>query len=102
MVAGKYYEFPVAQIASKNIQIHKAKNYIPKIYGKNEVGGTQILMLSGVSFDKLGLPILPDRSYTAMAENIQHTLYKGMILPVVALGGLIFLVKRTEKKKNLS
>jgi len=100
MTAGKYYEFPVIKIASKNIQIHKAKKYIPKIYGKNEVGGTQVLMLSGVSFDKVGLPMLPDRSYADMAENIQHTLYKGMILPVVALGGLIFLVKRTEKKKE--
>jgi Fe-S-cluster-containing dehydrogenase component len=100
MTAGKYYEFPVADISSTKKQVHKAKKYIPHIYGKNDGGGTQVLMLSGVSFNKLGLPMLLDRSYTAIAENIQHTLYKGMILPVVALGGLIFLVKRTEKKKE--
>ena len=35
MTGGKYYEFPVSEIASKKIQIHKAKNYIPNIYGKN-------------------------------------------------------------------
>ena len=100
MTAGKYYEFPESEMSSTKIQVHKAKKYIPNIYGKNEVGGTQVLMLSGVTFDKLGLPMLPDRSYTALAENIQHTIYKGMILPIVALGGLIFLVKRTEKKKE--
>ena len=100
MTPGKYYEFPVADISSNKIQVHKAQKYIPKVYGKNDGGGTQVLMLSGVPFNKLGLPILPDRSYTAIAENIQHTLYKGMILPIVAFGGLIYLVKRTDKNKK--
>lgn len=100
MTAGNYYEFPVSQLSSTKIQIHNAKKYIPHIYGKNEGGGTQVLMLTAVPFNKLGLPMLPDRSYTALAENIQHTLYKGMILPIVALGGLIYLVKRTEKNKE--
>ena len=100
MTPGKYYEFPVADISSNEIQVHKAQKYIPKVYGKNDGGGTQVLMLAGVPFNKLGLPMLPDRSYTAIAENIQHTLYKGMILPIVAFGGLIYLVKRTDKNKK--
>lgn len=100
MTVGKYYEFPVSDISSTKMQVHKAKRYISHIYGKSEGGGTQVLMLAGVPFNKLGLPVLPDQSYTAIAENIQHTLYKGMILPIVAFGGLIFLVKRTEKKKK--
>ncbi len=57
-------------------------------------------MLAGVSFNKLGLPMLPDRSYTAIAENIQHTLYKGMILPIVAFGGLIYLVKENGEEQE--
>jgi Fe-S-cluster-containing dehydrogenase component len=100
MTAGKYYEFPVSEISSTKKQVHKAKKYLPKIYGRDDGGGTQVLMLAGVSFNKLGLPMLPDRSYTAIAENIQHTLYKGMILPIVAFGGLIYLVKRTDKDKK--
>ena len=100
MITGKYYEFPVSEISSTKKQVHKAKKYLPKIYGKNDGGGTQVLMLAGVPFDKLGLPMLPDRSYTAIAENIQHTIYKGMILPIVAFGGLIYLVKRTDKNKK--
>ncbi len=100
LIPGKYYEFPVAEISSTKKQVHKARQYIPYIYGKNDGGGTQTLMLAGVPFNKLGLPTLPDRSYAAMAENIQHTLYKGMILPIVVFGGLIFLVKRTDKNKK--
>jgi len=100
MTPGEYYEFQVSDISSTKKQVHKAQKYIPKVYGKNDGGGTQVLMLAGVPFNKLGLPMLPDRSYTAIAENIQHTLYKGMILPIVAFGGLIYLVKRTDKNKK--
>jgi Fe-S-cluster-containing dehydrogenase component len=100
MQPGEYYDFPIASIASGKTQYQKAAQYIPKIYGENEVGGTQVLMLAGVPFTKLGLPDLPERSYVALAENIQHTLYKGMILPIVAFGGLIFLVKRSGKNKE--
>ena len=100
MEPGKYYDFPVSSITLGKTQTHKAAKYFPHIYGETEAGGTQALLLAGVSFNKLGMPKLPDRSYTALAENIQHTLYKGMILPIVALGGLIFLVKRTEKKEE--
>ena len=100
MIPGKYYEFPVAEVSSTTKQVHKAEQYIPYIYGKNDGGGTQTFMMAAVPFNKLGLPTLPDRSYAAMAENIQHTLYKGMILPIVVFGGLIFLVKRSEKDKK--
>jgi len=100
MQPGKYYDFPVASIGSGKTQYQPAAQYIPKIYGEKEVGGTQVIMLAGVSFSKLGLPDLPDRSYVALAENIQHTLYKGMILPIVVFGGLIFMVKRAGDKKE--
>ncbi len=100
MVPGNYYTFPLTSIKSGRGNYQKAAKYIPNIYGENEVGGTQVLMLAGVPLNKLGLPDLPDTSYVAMAENMQHMLYKGLILPIVALGGLIFLVKRSESKKE--
>jgi len=100
MQPGSYYDFPVSTITSGKTQSQQAAQYIPTIYGENEGGGTQMLMLAGVPFEKLGLPDLPSRSYVALAENIQHTLYKGMILPIVAFGGLIFLVKRSDKNKE--
>ena len=68
--------------------------YIDHVYGETEGGGTQMLMLSGVPFEKLGLPTLPERSYAAISETIQHTIYKGLVVPVLALAGLIFAVRK--------
>ena len=98
MAPGKYYDFPLSSLESGRTQYKPAADYTPALYGENEVGGTQVLMLSGVPFDRLGLPDLPSESYVALSENIQHTLYQGMILPIVALGGLIFLVKKRGDK----
>ena len=100
MAPGKYYEFPLSSLESGRSQYKQAAHYIPALYGETEVGGTQVLMLSGVPFGKLGLPDLPSKSYVALSENIQHTLYQGMILPIVALGGLIFLIKKRGDKEE--
>ena len=74
-----------------------AARYVPKIYGEKDGGGTQILMLAGVPFEKLGLPDLPERSYASIAEGIQHTLYKGMLLPIALLGGLVYVVPKNQR-----
>jgi Fe-S-cluster-containing dehydrogenase component len=100
MTPGKYYDFRLYSLTSGKVQAQKAKPYIPQVYGEIEVGGTQVFTLAGVNFNKLGLPDLPARSYVAMAENIQHALYQWMILPVAALGGLAYLVKRSDKEKE--
>ncbi len=66
-----------------------AGEYTDHVYGEKEQGGTQVLMMSGVSFKKMGMPTLPERSYASVSETVQHTLYDGLILPIVALGGLV-------------
>jgi hypothetical protein len=100
MEQGKYYDFPVSSIDSGKIFSQKAASYVPQIYGENAVGGTQVLMLAGVPFSKLGLPELPEKSYASTAESIQHTLYKGMIAPIVVLAGLFYFVNRSQKDKD--
>ena len=97
MEPGKYYNFPISQIGSGISSEKAAAKYIPKIYGEKDAGGTQILMLAGVPFDKLGLPVLPDKSYAVLAEGIQHTIYKGMLLPIAVLGGLIYMVRKNQR-----
>jgi hypothetical protein len=37
-----------------------------------------VLKLSGVNFQKLGMPDLPPDAAAAMSETIQHTLYGGL------------------------
>jgi len=97
MTAGEYYEFPVADISGRTpeqVQMHKAGVYTQSIYGEHEVGGTQVLYLSGVPFDKLGLPMLPHDSYASISDGIQYAIYKGMVYPVVVLGGLLYMASK--------
>jgi len=75
-------------------------NYLQHVYGEKEYGGTQVLKLSAVNFQKMGLPDLPEHSSAATSETIQHSLYGGLVLPVVALGALSFIAKRNVKTED--
>lgn len=97
LTAGTVADYPVNDIRTGRTTRHTCAVYQPHIYGEKELGGTQVLLLSALSFNKLGLHTLPDESYASVSENIQHTLYKGMILPLALLGGLLYFVKRNER-----
>jgi len=77
-----------------------AGRYEPEVYGVNEVGGTQVRYLAGVPHERLGLPKLPATSYAAVAEGMQHALYRGFIAPIVLLGGLLFAARRSVKRDS--
>lgn len=72
-------------------------NYQQHVYGEKEYGGTQVLKLSGVPFEKVGMPKLPPYSSAATSETIQHTLYGGLLMPVAVLGALTWVAKRNVK-----
>lgn len=74
-----------------------APAYVPHIYGETEVGGTQMLKLAAVPFEKLGQPTLPERSFASQSETLQHTLYGGLVLPLVVLGGMTWVARRNVK-----
>jgi Fe-S-cluster-containing dehydrogenase component len=74
----------------------KANHYVDYVYGEKELGGTQMIKLAGVPFEKLGQPTLPERSYAANSETLQHTLYGGLIMPLAFLGVLGFFAKRNS------
>jgi Fe-S-cluster-containing dehydrogenase component len=95
---GTLYEFPRGKLGGDRPG-HEAPmgEYQPHIYGEKESGGTQVRYLTGVPHEKLGLPVLPDHSYAAVSEGMQHTLYKGMIAPLALLGGLVVLARRSSK-----
>ena len=57
-----------------------------------------MLVLAGVPYTKLDMPDLPELSSGARSEHIQHTLYKGMVLPLVVLTGLSVLIRRNAKQ----
>lgn len=73
----------------------KVGKYLNHVYGEHEYGGTQVLKLSAVNFEKVGMPNLPPKSSASTSETIQHSLYGGLVLPVVVLGALSFIAKKT-------
>lgn len=73
--------------------------YYPKVYGETDGGGTQVLYLSAVPFEMLGLPTLGDDSVPALSEGIQHSIYQGFVLPGSLYALLAFVMLRNRKAK---
>lgn len=98
--AGDNYRYPRQTLSANDPYEHKVAHYQPHIYGEKEGGGTQVLVLAGVPFASLGLPPLAELSTGARSEHVQHSLYKGMVLPFAALAGITFLVRRNMRKEK--
>jgi Fe-S-cluster-containing dehydrogenase component len=94
LTPGEQAFFPRKTVGSTDTQEKKAPRYNGETYGLKEVGGTQVCYLAGVPFEKLGLPVLPEKSFVSTSEKIQHTLYKGMIAPALLFSSLLFVVRR--------
>ena len=94
LTPGETTTFARKTVGSPDVHEKKVAHYIRHIYGESEMGGTQMLLLAGVDFEKLGYPALRDRSYAATSETIQGALYDGLILPAVVLGGLVFAASK--------
>jgi Fe-S-cluster-containing dehydrogenase component len=72
--------------------------YQPRVYGEDEMGGTQVLYLAAVPFAKLGLPEKGRRSAASVSETLQHGIYQGFIAPAALYAGLAAVVLRNRKK----
>jgi Fe-S-cluster-containing dehydrogenase component len=75
----------------------------PQIFGDTEGGGTQVLYLAGVDFEKLGLPELGDDGVGVQMRAIQHGIYRGFIAPVALygiLGAVLWRNRRAAKKEG--
>lgn len=100
MVPGEMYDFPVTSIDSDTTHKYAAPEYVPHVYGKEELGGTQVMYMSAVGFDKFGLPAYPKESFVSMSSGIQYAIYKGMVYPLVVLAGLVFMVKKNKQQED--
>lgn len=93
---GSVAVFPRGNISGGKDQSYESYvgNYQQHVYGEKEYGGTQVLKLSGVPFEKVGMPNLPPEAAAAHSESIQHMLYGGMVMPLAVLGAMTFIAKR--------
>jgi formate dehydrogenase beta subunit len=60
--------------------------YVDHVYGKEEAGGTSVLYLSSVPFEKLGLPELDAEPIPEVSEGVGN-----IIIPGIVFGGPLIL-----------
>lgn len=75
------------------------KLYVPKVYGENELGGTQVLYLSHVEFEKLGFKFNDTKPVPELQQTVQHGIYKGFVAPL-ALYGLLGAVMFRNRRQG--
>jgi hypothetical protein len=71
---------------------------VPRIFGEHDVGGTQVLYLAGVEFEKLGFPKVGNDPVPELGEVIQHGIYKGFIAPIALYSATAYVVVRNLAK----
>jgi Fe-S-cluster-containing dehydrogenase component len=98
---GQMAPYPLHRLDSNEVHFRLVTPYQQHIFGERDGGGAQVIMLSGVPFDRLGLPKLSDQSQASKSETLMHSLYKGMIGPYLALGVLFSMVFKNTTKKDL-
>jgi ferredoxin len=80
--------------AKDRIANSPSKYFEQRVYGEHEAGGTQVLYLSSVSFQKLGLPKLGTTSLGHYATKVSSKVYKWLGGPVLMAGVFGFLIRR--------
>ena len=84
------------QEAKQRIADHP-RQYVPTVYGEHEGGGTQVLYLSHLPFERLGLPALGDAPIPEMVRSVQGAIYKGFVAPIALYGVLAAVISRNHK-----
>jgi formate dehydrogenase iron-sulfur subunit len=72
-------------------------NYVDHIYGEKEAGGTSVLYLSSVPFDKLGFPDVGTKSYPGLSKLALHAVPPAaMAMGAMLAGAYAFLKRRAS------
>jgi len=98
---GEIYNYPRGDVTRpESFHEKEVPTYKQHIWGEKEAGGTNVMHISSVSFEKLGMPPLGERSAASVAETVQHTVYNYLALPALALAGLTYVVRRNTDDDN--
>jgi formate dehydrogenase beta subunit len=85
------------QEAKRRIEANPGKYYQDRIYGEGDLGGTQVLYLSHLPFEKLGLPEVGTESRAHYGSKVHGVIYKGMLIPAAVYAVLVASIKRRYK-----
>jgi Fe-S-cluster-containing dehydrogenase component len=87
--------------AKGRIAAAPGKYFEDRVYGEHEAGGTQVLYLSSVSFQKIGLPKLGTISLGHYATKVTSVLYKWLGGPLLMAGVLGLAIRRNWNRHEL-
>lgn len=71
-----------------------------RVYGERDAGGTQVLYLSHVPFETLGLPLVGETPVPKVAAHVHGLVAKFMVLPAAAYVLMLRFVKRHWKEHD--
>lgn len=71
--------------------------YQHHVYGEYEVGGTAVMYISHVEFDKIGFQPFEATAIPRLPESIQHGIFKYWVTPL-ALFGMLAIVRGSQMK----
>jgi len=83
--------------ARLRIAASPGKYYEDRVFGEKEGGGTQVLYLSHVPFEKLGLPKLGDESIPGQYLKWQKRLYSYLVIPIGLYATLVGTIRKNWK-----
>jgi formate dehydrogenase iron-sulfur subunit len=70
------------------------ENYVDHIYGEKEAGGTSVLYLSSVPFEKLGFPDVGENPYPAFSKIALHAVPPAVMAVGALLASVYALLRR--------
>ena len=94
VIYGKRAE--LLQEAHRRLEANPGR-YVPHVYGETEAGGTQVLYLSHVPFEKIGLPDYGPTAVPVQQRTLQHGIYEGFAAPLALYGVLAAVLVRNRK-----
>jgi len=95
VIFGKYTDL----LAEAHARLkEQPERYVPKVYGESEVGGTQVLYLAGVDFEKLGLPAYTDEPVPTGVRRVFQEIYQGIVPPVALYALLVAVLARSRRQ----
>ena len=94
--AGTEYDFPLQRLGSGHFSPRPVSRYIDHLYGLEEAGGTQYMLLAGVPFAQLGFnPGISDQAYPELTWS-----YISKVPALVAILLTAGAVSHVLTKKN--
>ena len=76
--------------------------YVDHVYGEKEAGGTSVVYLSSVPFEKLGFPTLSDKAFPAYTSFALHAVPPAVIALGTVLGSTVAALKRRASRVALA